>query len=135
MAFFLRYKKLHIWLLADLVLLAAFFLTRGNRTLMNKVADRVTNPLRRNIENLCYRVHFSVMELLCVVLVIFAVVYVLWSIFAIVRAKKYRRRRIYSAVLGAVCVVLTIYVGFCFLWGSIITRIVFRIGPVSELNR
>lgn len=116
-AFFLRNKKLHVWLLADLALLAAFFAVRGHRVWMNALAGRVTTPLRKAIGSVCYRVDFSVMEALCIALVLFTGCYLIWSAAAIVRARGRRGRRAYSAVLGAVCVALTIYVGFCFLWG------------------
>ena len=36
-AFFLRHKKLHIWLLADCTLLAAFFAIRGHRSWMTRL--------------------------------------------------------------------------------------------------
>ena len=45
-AFFLRYKKLHIWLLADLCLLAAFWLFKDNQNLMTALAENVTIPFR-----------------------------------------------------------------------------------------
>lgn len=115
--FFPRHKKLHLWLLADFALLAAFFAVRGHRTWMNALADRVTTPLRKGLGSICYRVDFSVMEVLCIVLVLFAGGYFIWSIAAVIQAKGRRGRRAYSAVLGAVCLGLTIYVGFCFLWG------------------
>ena len=35
MTFFKAHRKLHIWLLADLALLAAFLLARGHRPWMN----------------------------------------------------------------------------------------------------
>ena len=38
MNFFLRHKKLHLWLLADLAALALFYLVRTNTSLMNAVA-------------------------------------------------------------------------------------------------
>ena len=38
--FFRKYPKLHIWFLADCGLLLAFYLFRGQRWLMNAVADR-----------------------------------------------------------------------------------------------
>jgi len=116
-AFFLRHKKLHIWLLAELCLLAAFFLTRGRRAWMNALAGRVTTPLRRALGALCSRVRFSVAEALCVLLVIFVLVYVIAAVIAVIRGKGRRGRRLYGAVLGAACVALTIYGGFCFLWG------------------
>lgn len=116
-AFFLRYQKLHLWLLADLALVAAFWLTRGRREWMNALADHVTTPLRRAIGALCYREPFSVAEALCVLLAVFAVGYLVWSIAAVARAGGRRRERAYGALLGALCVGLTVYAGFCLLWG------------------
>ena len=67
--------------------------------------------LRKAIGSVCYRVDFSVAEALCVALVIVTVVYLAWSVVAVVRAKGRRRSRAYSAVLGAVCVGVSIYMG------------------------
>ena len=74
--FFLRYKKLHIWLLADCALLAAFFSLRGQRWLMNAIADHFTGPLRRGLGRLSYLVPFSVMEVVEALAVLIAVGYV-----------------------------------------------------------
>lgn len=116
-AFFQKYRKLHIWLLADVGLLLAFFLLRGQRWLMNAVADHVTGPLRRGLGRLCYLVPFSVMELVEALAVLFGVGYVVWSIRAVVRARGERGSRAYGAVLGAVCMLLSVWAGFCLLWG------------------
>ena len=116
-AFLKAHRKLHIWLLADLCLLAAFWLCRGRRAWMNALAEHVTTPLRRAVGRLCYRVDFSVAELLCVLLVVAAVGYLVWSVIAVARARGRRRHRTYSAALGALCAGVTVYVGFCFLWG------------------
>ena len=117
-AFFLRHRKLHLWLLADLVLLAAFFLCRSHAGIMTALASGAT-AVRRFLGGICYLVPFSVMEALCVALVVCAAAYLAWSIAAVVRRKTAsgRLRRAYSALVGAVCVGLTIYVGFCGLWG------------------
>lgn len=112
------YKKLHIWLLADLCLLAAYWLCRGNRVWMNALAAHVTAPLRRAIGKVCYRVDFSVAEALCVLLAVLAAGYLAWSVIAVVRHRgRGALRRAYGALLGAVCVGVAIYVGFCFLLG------------------
>ena len=116
-SFFTQYRKLHIWLLADLALLAAFWLCRGQRAWMNALAAHVTTPLRQAVGRLCYRTEISVMELLCIAAVLAALLYLLWSVWAVFRAVGRRLRRLYGAMLGAVCAVLTVYVGFCFLWG------------------
>lgn len=116
-AFLLKHKKLHLWLLVDLVLLAAYFLCRPNRKWMNALAAGVTGPLRKAIGSLCYLTEISIMEVLGVLLVVAGAAYLVWSVAAIVRAKGRRGHRTYSAVLGAICIGLSIYAGFCLLWG------------------
>lgn len=115
-AFFLRHRKLHIWLLADFCLLAAFWLCRGSHVIMTALAGGAAS-VRRFLGSLCYKAPFSVAELLCVLLVVLAVGYLIWSVVAIIRSRVSRRGRAYSALLGAFCIGLTIYVGFCYLWG------------------
>lgn len=115
--FFLKHKKLHIWLLADLCLLAAFFLTRGNRAWMNALAGHVTGPLKRAVGRLCYLTDASVMEMLYVLAALLGIGYVVWSVIAVIKARGRRGHRTYSAALGAVCAGLAVYAGFCLLWG------------------
>ena len=115
--FFLHFKKLHIWFLTDLLLLAAFWLFRSCRPLMNALADHITGPLRRAVGRLCYLTSISIMEVLGVLLVLFALGYLVWSVVAVARVKGQRGHRVYTAALGAVCIALTICVGFCLLWG------------------
>lgn len=85
--FFLKHKKLHIWLLADLCLLAAFFLTRGNRAWMNALAGHVTGPLKRAVGRLCYLTDASVMEMLYVLAALLGIGYVVWSVIAVIKAR------------------------------------------------
>ena len=117
MQFFLRHKKLHMVLIAELFLLALYLFFRQFRPLMNFLASHVTVPLRRGIGSICYLVDFSVAEALCVVLVIAGAVYFIWSVAAVCRARGRRAGRAYSAALGLLCAGLGIYVGFCFLLG------------------
>ena len=51
-AFFLRHRKLHLWLLADLVLLAAFFLCRSHAGIMTALASGAT-AVRRFLGGIC----------------------------------------------------------------------------------
>ena len=115
--FFLPYKKLHIWLLSALGVLLVLRLCRGNRAWMNALAEHVTVPLRRGLGELCYRVDFSVMEVLYVLAVLLSLGYLTWSIIAVVRARGRRRQRAYGAVLGALCACVTVGTLFFFLWG------------------
>lgn len=115
--FFLQHRKLHVWLLSALGVLLVLRLCRGNRAWMNALADRVILPLRRGLGALCYRVDFSVMEVLYVLAGLAAVAYLVWNAIAVVRARGQRARRAYGAALGAVCAAVTVYTLFFFLWG------------------
>lgn len=115
--FFLRHKKLHIWLLSTLAVLLALYLARGNRGWMNALADHVILPLRRALGDLCYCVPFSVMEVLYVLAGLVAILYLSWSALAVVRARGDRAQRAYGAALGALCAAVTLYTLFFFLWG------------------
>ena len=117
MTFFKTHRKLHIWLLADLMLLAAFLLARGHRQWMNAWERVVSAPIRRALGSLCDRVSFSVMEVLYVLAAVLVLAYVVWSIAAVVRARGRRKRRACSAVLGAACAGLSICAATCLLWG------------------
>ena len=116
-AFFKRHRKLHIWILVDLGLLVAFWLTRGPRVWMNALADQATNPLRAALGRLCARTEISVMEVLYAAAAVAALGYLVWNVAAVIRARGRRGRRTYVAVLGAVCGLVTVYLGFCLLWG------------------
>ena len=115
--FFRKYPKLHIWFLADCGLLLAFYLFRGQRRLMNALADHFTGPLRRGLGRLSYLVPLSVMEVVEGLAALAALGYVVWSLRAVVRAKGWRRERAYGAVLGGACGLLYLWALFCLLWG------------------
>ena len=66
LSFLKNHQKLHIWLLADLVLLAAFLAARGHRQWMNALERRVSAPIRRFLGSLSNQVSFSMMEVLYV---------------------------------------------------------------------
>ncbi len=117
-AFFLRHRKLHIWLIAGGAVLAGFYLFRGRRAWMNALERHVSGPIRRALGSLCYRTDVSVMEVLCVLAVLAVLAYAVWSAAAVVRSGRGRRwERAYCALLGAVCAALTVYDSFWLLWG------------------
>ena len=114
--FLKRYPKLHIWLLVDLALVGLFLLTRGNRAWMNALTTRFTEPLKRAIASLTYRVEFSVAELLYVTAIAVGALLLPCAIRALVHSR-HRWRTLYGMVLGAACTALSIYVGLTLLWG------------------
>ena len=109
-----QHPRLYGWLAADLVVLAAYGVCRGNRAWMNAFASQVTGPLKEALGRLCYHTEISVMEVLAAALVIGAVLYILGSVVMVVRTSRERRgRRAWGAVLGALCTGLLIWDGFC----------------------
>ena len=84
-AFFLRHKKLHLWLIVDLLALGLFYALRGQREWMNVFSQTVTAPMRRAIASLTYLTDVSMMEVLCVLLVLSGALYLLWSIQKIIQ--------------------------------------------------
>ena len=114
--FFRRHRKLHILLLANLVLLAAFFLLQNQRRFMTAVSEMMA-VVRHGLASLCYLTTFSVAELLVILLMVAAVIYLVCSVVAVAKGKGQRLHRIYGSVLGAACAGLSIYTAFCWLWG------------------
>lgn len=118
-AFFLRNRKLHIWLLADLGLLAAFWLCRSSRGVMTFLASGATS-VRRFLGALCYQVPFSVAELLCVLLVMLAVGYLIWNGAAIARrGQKFRLSRFSLLSAGVTLTVISLICGSIVMLGSV----------------
>ena len=128
---FFNHKVKHIWLLADICLLAAFWLFKDNQSLMTALAENVTIPFRQSLGRVSYLVDFSVMEVICAALVIAAPVYVIWQIAAVIRAKGKRKNRAYGAVLLTVCLAMTAVWAFVFSWASIAMPTASRKSPVS----
>ena len=114
--FFSQHRKLLLWLAVDLALLLLFWALRPWRAGMEAIVA-ASAAFRRFLGRMWNGTRVSGMEVLCVLLVVFAVGYVIWTVIAVVRAKGRRGRRAVSALLGAVNAGLTIYLGFCWLWG------------------
>ena len=116
MKFWKNHKKLHIWLGADLAVLGLYLALRHDRGLMNGFADRITTPLKGALGRLCALTSLSVMELLYVLAGAAALVYVVGSVIAVVKARGRRGQRAYGALLLAADVCLTVYALFCLMW-------------------
>ena len=117
MKFWKNHKKLHIWLGTDLAVLGLYLALRHDRGLMNGFADRITTPLKGALGRLCALTSLSVMELLYVLAGAAALVYVVGSVIAVVKARGRRGQRAYGALLLAADVCLTVYALFCLMWG------------------
>ena len=112
----LRYQKRHIWLLCVLLILAAYFGLRGNKALMNAVADHVTTPFKSGMARLCSLTEVSVAEVIYITLGSLAIFYTANFLRALFTQPQ-KGETVYRFLLTAVCVGLTFYAGFCLLWG------------------
>lgn len=109
-------KKLHLWLLANLILLAAFFALRNFRAVMDFYTLSVADPLVALLRCVTALVPFSVAEALCVLLVLDVLAFLVFAVVYTLRAEK-KRAAVYSLTLTLLCSALTVYTAFCWLWG------------------
>ncbi len=116
MNFFKRHRKLHIWLLTDLALLTLYLLLRGNRTVMNILTQRVTQPLKRALGAACSLVELSVAEVIYVTAIAGGVLLLACAVRRLVEGPA-RLRALYRMVMGTACTALTVYLALTLLWG------------------
>ena len=109
--FFSRYKKLHIWLLVLLFLLALFLIFRTDQDLMNWLVTEVTQPMKDAVASVCYLVSFPVIEILYILAGAWVVLHIVVSAVKIHRSKGHRRSAAYRSFLILLCVVLTVETG------------------------
>lgn len=117
MRYFLRcFRALHIWLLVNLALLAAFFACRGRADWMTLLADRAVMPLERALGRAWSLVPVCGMELGYALAAVLAVWFLTASVVRIARAE-YRREEVYRRCMLLVNALLSFYAAFCLLWG------------------
>ena len=126
--FWNRFRRLHSWLLINLILLAVFWLCRRSRTAISALASLATET-RKLLGQVSYLVPFSVMEVLCILLVLLVAGYVVVGAVSLFRAKGHRRSTAYRLLLGAVCIGLTVQTAFTYLWEPH-----FYVGSFQELS-
>lgn len=107
---------MHLWLLADLSLLAAFFALRNIRPLVDLYTTRVADPFVSLLRRATAALPFSAAELLCVLGVLAAVYFLVRGMYRIINAEQ-KKAAIYRLLLAILCAVLSVYAVFCFLWG------------------
>ena len=103
-AFFLRWKKRHIWLAATLALLGVYFLIRTNRPLINLLTEWVTGPVKDAIGAVCYLVSVPVYEIGYIALALWAVYYLTVTVVKLFRGKKGNDGRRFTAERCCSCV-------------------------------
>ena len=116
MKFLKRYRKLHLWLLTDLVLLALFFLLRGCRPVMNAFSRYCTQPLKETLGAVCSLTTVSIANVIYVGAAGLAVLLLCAGARKLAESRC-RRRTLYRMTAGTLAVILTIYTALCLLWG------------------
>ena len=115
-AIFALCPKRHVLLLVSAGLIALHLLTRGKRTLMVFLSEKLVRPLHRALGRLNAYVPFSVAESLIALTVIAALVYIAVQIVLLVR-RKGRAARLYRTLVTLLGAVTAVYALFCLLWG------------------
>lgn len=114
---FLRtFQRLHIWLLANVSLLALFYLLRGRQRVMTAIAEQFSMPLERLLGWLWSYVPFSGAELCYALAAVLFAAFLLRSIILIARVE-YKREMLYRRVMLLIDALLSLYAAFCLLWG------------------
>ncbi len=107
---------MHLWLLANLLLLAAFFALRNIRAAMDFYTAYISDPLVSLLRRATALVPFSVAELLCAALVLGGIFFLVRGVYHIVKTEE-KRAAAYRLFLGVLCTALTVYTAFSLLWG------------------
>lgn len=126
--FWNRFRKLHLWLTGNLILLLVFRLCRQSRAAISQLASLAT-AIRRGIGHVTYLMPFSVMEVLCVLLVLAVMGYLIGGAVWLLCAGGKRGQTLYRLLLGAVCAGLTVLTAFTYLWEPH-----FYVGSFQELS-
>lgn len=113
----IRHKKLYIWLAGVTAFLAAYFLLRQSRPLMNALARRVTTPFKSLMAHLCAAVEVSVAEVIYLALAAGAIFYLAGVLRSFFARGSDKREILGRLALTLIAAMLTIYAGFCLLWG------------------
>ena len=97
-------------------LLLLFYLFRGNQDVMDWIIQHVTVPYKQWVSGLLDGLPFSAGEILCLCLIFLAVVYVVRTIYLLIR-RPGKLKRMLRRIAVAVSAVLIVYCGFTLLWG------------------
>lgn len=116
-AFLSRHKKLHIWLLTALSVIALFFIFRNSKYAMNFWVNYITTPIKKVCVSVNSIFFFSVAEVFIVLFALFLIASLIRSIIVLIRNDN-KLRTLYTTVLGALSIALTVYAAFCLLWGA-----------------
>ncbi len=114
--FFSGLMRRHVWIFVSLAVVIAFYVLRGNRTVMNIVA-RVTLLIKQLLSYALSPLPFSFAELLCGLALLAALVFLVKAIVDIVRRPN-KLNVLYRRFSFALAVVLAVYALLCLFLGA-----------------
>lgn len=106
-----------LWCVAMAAVLVLFRLLRGDRAWMNAAAEHIADPAKRLLGSVSYRVSWSVMEGVLIVLALAAAAFLLALGLRLYRKADRRRETVRAAALAVLTVVLTVMAAADWLWG------------------
>lgn len=106
----------HIITAVFAILIALYFLLRGNSKLLYFLSDNFVRPWHRTASKICSVFPFSVAEMLIVLAVLAGLIYITFSVVRIIR-RDGKLLQAYKLLITAVMAFCVVYGGFCTLWG------------------
>lgn len=106
----------HIVLIAAAMLLCAYYILREVPSVANFATMHIAQPWHRISGKISSIVPFSVAELLCLVVVLGALIYLVYALLVIIR-KPQKLQRAYTTLITFLAGALTIFALICWLWG------------------
>lgn len=116
-AIFLLCPVRHGIALLSALVIASHLVTRGDPALNDRVLEGFVRPAHRALSRLTAHVPFSVAEALIALAVVGFLLYLVWSVCAVVRRGGWLRQ-LYRVLVTACMAALIFYGGFCLLWGQ-----------------
>ena len=96
--------------------LGLFVLLRDRQGIMDRLINSVTTPYKRWMSGLLDDLPFAMAEVLCIGLAVLAVIWLIRTVYLLIR-RPGRFGRLVRRVIAGVSAVLIIYCGFTLLWG------------------
>lgn len=106
-----------LWCICPLICLAAFWIVRSHKRLMNGFIRHISSPIKHGLSALFAHLPVDFAEVLWLLAAIVAVVFLIRTVFLLVTGD-HRLKRLIRRVLAVCSACLIVYCGYCFFWGA-----------------
>ena len=104
---------------AALLVVAVYYLSRGNSAFMERVYYKITKPYHSFMARLCSHVTFSVAEVIWAAAIVFVLVYLIVQIVLLICGSGNRHERVYRALLTVAMIASWFWAGFTLFWMTV----------------